>query len=39
MTGQTVVEMAMSEVESTVDSAGQLATVAAQLVMVVTDVE
>lgn len=38
-TGQTVVETAMVEVTTVVDSAGQLTTSGAQLVMVATEVE
>lgn len=36
VTGQTVVEMAIVEVVTTVESAGQLVTLAAQLVMVIS---
>ena len=39
LTGQTVVDRAMVEVTSTVEAAGQLVTVGAQLVMVATEVE
>ena len=39
VTGQTVVETAMTEVTTVVDSAGQLVTVGAQLVMVISWVE